>query len=659
MGATGWLVFVAGAALALLGAWYVYARREMPGRGRPVLLGLRGLAGALILLLVLDPELPAVGSPPAEGPRVLLDASLSMRAPIPAGGTRWTEAVREAERLAAGRPVLLFGSAVRSVAADALRGIEPVDPASRLLPALRAAAEAGARRVVILTDGGLDDAADVARWLPRLGVELDYRLIGEPVPNRALAEVRAPDWAEAGQPIEIEVGVAATGGLRGRVAVAIRSETGEVVGRTEVEAPEAGRVATSRVSVTPPAPPGGGPVRLTVALEGTDPLPEDDARTLWVHVTDAPPGLVFVSLRPDWETRFLQPVLQQATGLPPRGFLMVSPGEWVRTGAGLEAGVRATDEAVRRGLAQAAVLVVHGLDDATPLWIRQAVSRAPRVIVLGAAAGSDVGLPFVPARPVVDEWYPMAEVPPSPVAALLAGLSPDEAPPLTSLAPGSLPPGAWAPLLVSRGRRGATAPALIVGESGGRRWAVATGEGYWRWAFRGGEARQLYARLWSAVVGWMIQERTADGRAPVRPATTVVARGTPIAWLTPGLAADSLRVRLEADDGTVAVDTLLLAAGRDSVAMAAAEPGHYRWEVAVFAGDTVRARAGGPLTVETYTSEHLRPPVSLAQLRAAGSPLAEAPGRRGRPLRTLPWPYAVIVAALCTEWVLRRRWGLR
>src|SRR5690606_25375822 len=107
-----------------------------------------------------------------ERTRVLVDASLSMALPRAPGDTttRWQAAVREAAR-AGSDEVLLFGDVARSVPKDSLASLEPSATSSRLLPALQAASEAGARRVVVLTDGGIADAAAVRRTLPALGLD--------------------------------------------------------------------------------------------------------------------------------------------------------------------------------------------------------------------------------------------------------------------------------------------------------------------------------------------------------------------------------------------------------------------------------------------------------------------------------------------------------
>jgi hypothetical protein len=189
MTGTGWLLFALAAAAALGLTLGLYRRWETPGRGRTTLALLRWGGAAILLLLLFDPDLPAGALGAAAGTQVLLDGSLSMSLPHE-GGTRFSAAAGEARRLSTGRPVLVFGSDVRVIAPDSLAGLVPDAPDSRLLPALQSAAEAGVRRVVVLTDGGIDDAADVARWLPRLALDVDFRTIGAAVPDHALGRSR-------------------------------------------------------------------------------------------------------------------------------------------------------------------------------------------------------------------------------------------------------------------------------------------------------------------------------------------------------------------------------------------------------------------------------------------------------------------------------------
>jgi hypothetical protein len=308
-------------------------------------------------------------------------------------------------------------------------------------------------------------------------------------------------------------------------------------------------------------------------------------------------------------------------------------------------------------MAGADLLVLQGVDGSSPSWVLEAGRTARRLLVMPAGAIDGLGLPVETGRPISGEWYPSADVPPSPVASFLAGIAAEDAPPLTALTQVDLLGPAWSPLFATRGRRGEPAPILVAGETGGRRWAVATGSGYWRWAFREGSSQDLYARLWSATAGWLVRER-AVAASPVWPAEPVLPAGRPVHWMAPGLEADSLRIRLSAGDETQTMDTIV-AVRRDSAMAAAPAPGHYRYQATAFRGDSVLAEASGPFTAETYSPDFAQPRVTLADLQSGEVPVAGTPARAGQPLHALPWPYLALVVLVVAEWILRRRWGLR
>jgi len=97
----------------------------------------------------------------------------------------------------------------------------------------------------------------------------------------------------------------------------------------------------------------------------------------------------------------------------------------------------------------------------------------------------------------------------------------------------------------------------------------------------------------------------------------------------------------------------------DTAVTPALAPGHYTFEARAFSDGQEVATASGPLTVESYSPEFTRAAVELAGLDAA-RPAGTAPRRPdGEPLHTSPWPYLLLVMIVCTEWALRRRWGLR
>ena len=156
------------AVLAIALAAITYLGLERLGRrGIPPMLA-RAVAWTALGLLLLNVSCPV--APEARQPIVLLDASLSMSAP----GAGWAEARAAAATLG---DVRRFGD--ERAAADSL----PSLGRSELGPALRAAA-ASDRPVVVLTDGEIDDAADIPRdLLARASVrsfERDSELRGEP-----------------------------------------------------------------------------------------------------------------------------------------------------------------------------------------------------------------------------------------------------------------------------------------------------------------------------------------------------------------------------------------------------------------------------------------------------------------------------------------------
>ncbi|MBI4408075.1 MAG: hypothetical protein HY561_00110, partial [Gemmatimonadetes bacterium] len=382
--------------------------------------------------------------------------------------------------------------------------------------------------------------------------------------------------------------------------------------------------------------------------------------SIYVFVSEQPAGVTLVSLRPDWEPRFLQPALEQSLGLPVRGYLRMPSSAYVRTGVALEGGRAVPEPEVRRAAAAADLLVLHGVGEDAPPWTLELARRARRVLVFPAAQAQRVGVPATPRPPVPGEWYITDAPPPSPLAPLLAAMPVQELAPLGELRPVDAPPGAWAPLEASRGRRGPTAPVLLAGGQGGRRWAVALADGFWQWAFRGGAPREAYRRLWAAVGGWLIEEETVPLAAAIRPIERVAARGVPVRWLAAGLSPDSLSLRVLDQQGAIALDTMLRSLRQDTAHGPVLPPGHYRYQARAFAQGREAGGADGAFTVESYSPEFTRPRVGLEGVvapsaSAAAGSFPTAPRR----LHASPWPYLLFVSLLCVEWALRRRWGLR
>ena len=648
MSAFQWTVLLIGVPGVVAFSFWSYARREAAER-RWGLAALRAAALALLVLLIADPSVPLPRAVRGAERFDIIDASLSMRLPARGAESRWQRAVREADS----ETVLLFGDAVRQARRDTLARVEPAAPDSRLLPALRAAAEAGARAVTVHTDGAIEDSAAVADALQDLGVSLRFHDYGRPMANRWVADITAPPWAESGKVIEVRVETAATFPQVGSGEITL-SHRGRVLARAEAGTAAAG--ATSVVPLTfAPSADEPGWLRYDVAFSALDSIPADDARSIYIYVSPRPAGVVLLSLRPDWEPRFLLPVLEQALGVPARGYMRAGD-RFLRIGTGAAAG-RAADIAEVTATARAAdLLVLHGLPAEPPRWLAEEIERAPRLLLLA----SDVAPPGASAWPApsVGEWYVAPDPPPSPVAGYLAGLPVDSLAPLGALRPLSPASGVWAPLLAARGRQGTPAPVLIAGEAAGRRWAAATADGFWQWAIRPGTGRTAYRRFWGAIAGWLLREDDVAARAALRPAARSLPQGVAPRWVGTGIPADSVILTVSDADNMILTDTVLPWHAADTVATAVLPPGHYVYAARVLAGGTELARADGPLTVDAWSPEWHRSGTRLTgQGAAPGAARASAWPRS--PLHTSPIPYLLIVALVCTEWVLRRRAGLR
>ena len=148
----------------------------------------------------------------------------------------------------------------------------------------------------------------------------------------------------------------------------------------------------------------------------------------------------------------------------------------------------------------------------------------------------------------------------------------------------------------------------------------------------------------AALVDWLLREQGAGSRERAVPEALEVPNGLPIIWRWSS--SDSTRpiaVTLRSDD-TTRTDTIRFdAAGRAALPL---PPGVYRYALS---GGVER----GVVAVETYSDEWLpRAPVLSSQP-------GDATARVGSvALRDRWWLFVIAIAALATEWALRRRQGL-
>ena len=579
---------------------------------------LRAAALGALLLLVWNPSVRVeAGSAP---PLVLLDASLSM-----AGhGGRWRDALDTARALAGGGVIWRFGARVGSF--DTL---PPADGASRLAPALDAAAGRGGP-VTVVSDGAVTDLADVPPDLARRARVVV--LLRAPFFDAFVASVDGPRRVAAGDTVRLKVSYGTAGmrdarsGMRD-ATLAVTVDHRRLASRV-VPLPDSGVVSTD---LTFPASriPHPGWTALEVGLEGvSDSEPRDDAR-LFVLEVSPPPPVVLLASPPDWETRFLARTLEDVARVPVRTFIEAEPGgqRW-RDGATLES--RGPGD-VARAVAGAALVIEAG---------------DPTSFSRFAPKGSVLLWPGT--RRLEGDWYvqpPSAG--PSPIADALAGVAWDSLPPATSLAELAPDSGAMVALAARLARRGPPRSVVTLSERAGARRALIAAGGLYRWAFRGGASGEAYRALVAGLVDWLLAERAGSGER-FRPVTYETPNGMPVLWRWSGSGEPRDVVVSFAASATQRVDTLRFDADRR--AELHLPPGVYRYAAGDAAGGDAER---GVVVLDTYSDEW-RPtaPLLTPQPGTMGNRLS------GVALRDRWWLFVVVIGALVAEWAWRRREGL-
>lgn len=625
-------------------AFWVYLRAELPLRGARRLASLRAASLLLLLALAFDVRVPWGGTVRAPERWALLDVSASMAA---AGGAAWASARAEAQTLEAdGWRVVPFG--------DGLLGNGAGDPVpgahtSELAPALVRAAEAGVAEVRVLSDLRLQDPVASSSALVSLPVSVSFEGFGADIVNAGAGDFVVRDQRRRGEGVGAQV-VFFAEGVSDSLQVEVREE-GTLVASVTVGPPSPGRRGYANLELPPPR--GEGRLRYTVRVHvGGDAFRDDDEAVAYMNAGHEAGGLVVVSLRPDWEPRALLGVLAESTGLLPSGYLRVGPDRFVPMGRGLPRGTPVDSATVREAADDAAMLVLHGLDARTDGWGRALARRTGRLLLWPLDAGG-AGVARAPAgAPLAGEWYAAADVPSSPVAGDLAGTGFRDLPPLEGLLPLDRGVSPVAALLVQLGGTGPAAPGIVLEQGNGGRRAVVLASGFWRWAARDGPPRDAYRRLWSGVAGWLLAGDPLAGGLEVRPEAWVNPPGEGIAWRIPGEEGETVRLEVLDDGGRAVADTVLPTGG--SALLPPLAPGTYRYR----AEGPDQVLGEGRFDVERGSEEMLPRPwtpdvVGVVEARGQG------PGSRGRPLRTSPWPYLLLLLLLSVEWVGRRRAGLR
>jgi hypothetical protein len=571
----------------------------------PILLRTVGLAALLALLINPSRSRPVAGS---ASPLVLLDASLSMAG---TNGT-WRAALDSARRLGAGGMIWRFGDEV-----GAFDSAPPTDGASRLAPALAAAAPRGGR-VIVITDGAIADLADLSpdlRRRPRV-----VALPRTPFFDAFVSSVEGPRRIAAGDTLRLRVSYGVAGprsaGSTRRASLVI-SAAGRRLTELPVALPDSGSLVTD-IALPPSRLPAAGFQALDVRLTGVgDSEPRDDARVFVLEVS-AEPLAVVLAAPPDWESRFFAKTLTDVSRVPTKLLVQTEAGRW-RDGSTL---APLAAEETARAVTGARMLALIG-DPARLAPFRR--------------RGGFVLWPITAAGP--GDWY----VDPPPVSALagaLAGVNWDSLPPAAGVADLAVDSSATVLLTARLGRRGAPRPIVVLHDSAGVRSVTIAATGLWRWGFRGGAAAEAYRSLVAAVADWLLSDQAASVER-FGPVTAEVPQGMPLVWRWRGRGAPgAVPLVLESPEGSRTATLHFDAQGEAQLRL---PPGVYRW----------RTSERGLVAVEVYSDEWRPAPLSLET--QAGEPGGV---RRDVGARDHWWLFALALVAFAGEWAWRRRQGL-
>ena len=566
-------------------------------------MALRAVSVAILVALILNAP---VGLSRPASPYVALDASASWL--VAGDSSLWTRAQQAADSLGGG--AILVGDSVRAGPIPS----EPGDAATRIGPLVERALGAG-RPVLLVTDGRIDDPERLEE-LP--GGSAVVIVDGGSRRDAAVASLAVPTSAVTGDSVDIAAVVTAgSGGApAGRVELAM---DGAVLNAQPIDsmAPFAEREVRWRVSVGPAA--GPRLVRVVVTAPG-DALARNDTLLAVLDVA-AGASAVFVSTAPDFDARYSLDVLRGTLNVPTRGYFRLAPGQW-RVDGSL---APVTEDEIRRALGDAPIVVLHG---------DTAVFGPPRTFVRGALAL------FVPPPARGDEYYPVA-APPSPLMSTFSTLPWDSLPPIEVGEPPRT--SEWTALTAKRGRR-LDERRVVTGSATPNRTVIIPASGLWRWRFRGGRSADTYVSFWGSVFDWLAGE-TSDLRGP-RPVAAWTRVGEPVRWRRGGLR-DSAAVVVVQRRGARAADTVALTfhGGSTVTETAPMQAGVYSTSVGATAG-----------MLAVNGSAEWIPRRATVAAGAIGS--GAAVGRAPR-ARTAWWLYAIALSALCAEWILRRKIGLR
>ncbi len=475
-------------------------------------------------------------------------------------------------------------------------------------------AVASGRAVVVVSDGEIADRAAIP---PALLARATVRLVPRPTgPDQALVDVQGPTRIAMGDSLWLEVAGLRTAGAPDSATIELR-EGHTVLARAVLRF---GKVDRARVRLGAMLPSSmRGEHWLEIARVGApDAEPLDDVRW-WLLTVTPTPGIVVIATSPDWDSRALYRALREVASAPVRGFVQIEPGQWRRMDDLRK--VSAVDvTAAARG---ADLLAVRG--DPQP-WRRAGRAR----------------LLWPPADQPGDWYLGPANI--SPVAGAFVGVEPDSLPAAVAVHRAESDTlGAWIGAVARQAKRGRAVPVITGRDGVGGRTVTIGADGLYRWAFRGGASDQVWRSLIAAVTSWLLASPDTDG-ARARPLVPVTQRGRAVRfrWTGQGVAAP---MAIAFSDGAVTSTDTLRFDGNGEAAVAL-RPGKYHY--------TLAGGGQGMVGVEPFADEIVPSPVTLREQAATASPVVPR-----RSLRELLPLFFLALAGFGSEWMLRRRLGLR
>ena len=640
-------------------SFWIYSHRELPISSWKWLATLRFSILSIILILIWDPLIPVSKTGKnSQSSWVLVDGSLSMKSGLRPENSPLNKIIEKLESLGeTSSRVLVFGEKPHFISMDSLELVEFNQNSSNLGSALTSAAEVGASEVIVFTDFRIDDdLEDLYSYAKDSPIDIRFERVDWERRNVGVKDFTISRNNISDELVLAEISIFSEG-LEEKEKIKVQIFQEEIsVAIEEIETVSKGRL--SNLTIELPASEDPGWVKYKVVVQITeDDFELDNQKYTFFETNAQDEGIVLLSFEPDWEPRFLLPVLSEASGLSIEGFLALGDGQYLSM-KGLESGQAITGEdVVKEVVGENRLLVLHGLSDNSPEWARLAAKRdQPTLLFLkDGTVASDLGI-SIQNRVLDGEWYLENTLKPSPLAASLSGMDLTSLAPLSAVLPLSIPNDHLEPLEFRRDGLGQVQSPLILMDSDEGRRALVLASGFWRWFSKGGSSRVTYRRLWAGILGWLMASEVAENKNLVEPDSRIWRENVVSEWTGLGSRGDAVDLLISEDD-SVTRELTAIVDDRGRFMTDGLPSGDYTYQASDF--KTKDILGTGRFRVENHSLEWFQQPKDLEGVKKGLSLSAANIGNFGRSLHTFISPYLLLMFLLSLEWIGRRRGGLR